>query len=116
MDTPRNPYDFLPVVSGHPACLHIYQFFDYRHLSVVLAQVSEPFADLAARLITRAGQSPETSVALRYLLEAKDAAVRAALDQDRQESPPIEVPASYGDDDDTVEHSGDDNHDIEDKG
>jgi hypothetical protein len=57
----------------------IMQFFRYAHLPARLQSYSKPFAELASRLIESAPPSPERSVALRKLLEAKDAAVRAAL-------------------------------------
>jgi len=70
---------------------HIMQFFAYEHLPPKLQAVSKPFCDLARIVVgvpeVPAGtsiefplpQSPERTVALRKLLEAKDAAVRAAL-------------------------------------
>jgi hypothetical protein len=60
----------------------ILQFFTYAHLPEHLRAVSEPFADLAGRIVVELPRNPERSVALRKLLEAKDAAVRAALFQD----------------------------------
>jgi hypothetical protein len=41
--------------------------------------VSAPFAQLAERLVAEVPRNPERTVALRKLLEAKDAAVRAAV-------------------------------------
>ena len=55
------------------------QFFKYDHLPPELQAVSKPFCELAAQLIDRLPSNPERSVALRKLLEAKDAAVRAKL-------------------------------------
>lgn len=63
----------------HPAAKHVLQFFAYDHLPHRLKQISKPFADLAQQVAETAPDSPETTVALRKLLEAKDAAVRAAL-------------------------------------
>jgi len=57
----------------------ILQFFQYEHLPVRLQLVSKPFGDLAEFLTMKVPPGPETSVALRKLLEAKDAAVRASL-------------------------------------
>ncbi len=57
----------------------ILRFFEYDHLPVKLQAVSKPFGDLAEFLSMTVPHGPETSVALRKLLEAKDAAVRAAL-------------------------------------
>ena len=58
---------------------HIMQFFAYGHLPPHLAAVSKPFGDLAAALVVELPRNPERTVALRKLLEAKDAAVRAYL-------------------------------------
>lgn len=58
---------------------HIMQFFSYNHLSPHLAEVSVPFAALADRLVDTLPRNPERTVALRKLLEAKDAAVRALV-------------------------------------
>jgi len=58
---------------------HIIQFFGYAHLPPHLAEVSKPFADLADSLVSTLPRNPERTVALRKLLEAKDAAVRAKL-------------------------------------
>lgn len=57
----------------------ILRFFHYQHLPPALAERSMPFCQLAAHLITTTPRNAERSVALRKLLEAKDAAVRAAL-------------------------------------
>lgn len=57
---------------------HILQFFSYDHLPKHLAEVSAPFGELAERIMTLP-RNPERTVALRKLLEAKDAAVRALL-------------------------------------
>jgi hypothetical protein len=57
---------------------HIVQFFAYAHLPSHLQEVSKPFADLAQTVLTLP-RNPERTVALRKLLEAKDAAVRAKL-------------------------------------
>ena len=58
---------------------HIMQFFDASHLPHPLRVVSEPFCSLAQRIVETLPRNPERTVALRKLLEAKDAAVRAAL-------------------------------------
>lgn len=56
------------------------KYFKYDHLSPTLQEVSKPFCDLAYKVAARSPYSQETEVALRKLLEAKDAAVRATLD------------------------------------
>jgi hypothetical protein len=77
----------------------ILQFFAYEHLPTHLQRVSKPFCELAHAIVegdnglasgTLTFGSPlprnaERTVALRKLLESKDAAVRALL----QKSPPL---------------------------
>lgn len=58
---------------------HILQFFKYEHLPPHLQAISQPFADHASRIVDTIPRNPERTVTLRKLLEAKDAAVRAAL-------------------------------------
>lgn len=67
---------------------HIIQFFAYKHLPDELAEVSRPFCELAHRVVEDLPRNPERTVALRKLLEAKDAAVRAKLAQ------PVDEPAA----------------------
>ena len=62
----------------HPSVTHVMQYFAYTHLPSRLQAISRPFAELAD-IVADGPQSPETTVALRKLLEAKDCAVRAAL-------------------------------------
>lgn len=57
----------------------ILQFFVYDHLPALLAEVSAPFSVVAHRIVETLPRNPERTVALRKLLEAKDAAVRARL-------------------------------------
>lgn len=66
-------------IQFHPAISHVLQYFAYAHLPERLQAISKDFADLAQKTADQAPQSQETTVALRKLLEAKDAAVRAAL-------------------------------------
>lgn len=70
---------------------HILQFFKYDHLPEHLKKVSRPFCELAEMIINgmpdhpsqptfgALPRNPERTVALRKLLEAKDAAVRALV-------------------------------------
>ena len=58
---------------------HIMQFFAYAHLPQHLQEVSRPFGEMAERIVSTLPRNPERTVALRKLLEAKDAAVRALL-------------------------------------
>ena len=60
----------------------ILKFFKYGHLPEALQLRSKPFADLAESLVATLPRNAERSVALRKLLEAKDAAVRAALPEE----------------------------------
>ena len=55
----------------------ILRYFHYAHLPESLAQHSRPFCELARHVVETLPRNPERTVALRKLLEAKDAAVRA---------------------------------------
>lgn len=57
----------------------ILQFFAYGHLKPEFQAASKPFGDLANWIVDNLPQNPERTVALRKLLEAKDAAVRARV-------------------------------------
>lgn len=61
---------------------HILQFFAYEHLPAAMQLVSQPFCELAHRITATTPRNPERTVALRKLLEAKDAAVRASIAKD----------------------------------
>lgn len=58
----------------------ILRYFAYQHLPTPLQRVSQVFHTLAETIDSELPDGPEKSVALRKLLESKDAAVRAALD------------------------------------
>lgn len=58
---------------------HLLRYFHYSHLPQVLQERSKPFCDLARRIVDTTPRNPERTVALRKLLESKDAAVRAGL-------------------------------------
>jgi len=58
---------------------NLLQFFAYQHLPAHLQVVSKPFGDLARSLAAELPRNPESTVALRKLLEAKDCAVRSVL-------------------------------------
>jgi hypothetical protein len=58
---------------------NLLQFFAYEHLPAHLQTVSKPFGDLARNLAAELPKNPESTVALRKLLEAKDCAVRSVL-------------------------------------
>ncbi|PLW79271.1 hypothetical protein C0081_02380 [Cohaesibacter celericrescens] len=55
------------------------QFFTFTHLPEFLQEASEPFCKLAEFIQVNIPRNPERTVALRKLLEAKDAAVRAVV-------------------------------------
>jgi hypothetical protein len=57
----------------------ILQFFAYLHLPPHLQEVIMPFGVMAEHLVEKLPRNPERTVALRKLLESKDAAVRARL-------------------------------------
>lgn len=57
----------------------IMQFFRYSHLMTPLQNVSRAFCGVASSVFLTLPRNPERTVALRKLLEAKDAAVRARL-------------------------------------
>lgn len=60
----------------------IMQFFTYAHLKPEMQAVSKPFGELAEKIVADLPRNPERTVALRKLLEAKDAAVRAFIFKD----------------------------------
>lgn len=55
----------------------ILRYFYYAHLPAFLQDASKPFCDLARHMVETLPRNAERTVALRKLLEAKDAAVRA---------------------------------------
>lgn len=57
----------------------ILRYFEYGHLPLQLQAISATFCGLAKIVVTQIPRNPERTVALRKLLEAKDAAVRASL-------------------------------------
>ena len=57
----------------------ILQFFQWDHLPAHLARASRPFGLLAYEVVETLPRNTERAEALRLLLKAKDAAVRAVL-------------------------------------
>lgn len=55
------------------------KWFAYSHLPQSLQVVSKPFGELAELIVAQIQVGPERTIALRKLLEAKDAAVRAVV-------------------------------------
>lgn len=79
MPTPRTADDVPSTAPTAPPVDHIMQFFACEHLPKELREVSQPFRDMATRIEMTLPRNPERTVALRKLLEAKDAAVRAMV-------------------------------------
>ena len=63
----------------HPQVQAILPYFGYEHLQRRQAEVAKIFHDAARDLLIENLSGPELTTALRKLLEAKDAAVRASL-------------------------------------
>ena len=66
-----------------PSCLQqpdrILKWFEFEHLPPHLQAIIGPFCVLAHSIVEIIDGGPERTVALRKLLEAKDAAVRAVV-------------------------------------
>ncbi len=58
----------------------ILKYFAYGHLPPRLKEVSKPYCEMAGAMACILPDCEEKNVALRKLLESKDAAVRAALE------------------------------------
>ena len=63
----------------HPSVQQLLGFFAYHHLPADLQHISRHFAVLADIAVNTLPESPELTVCLRKLLEAKDCAVRCAV-------------------------------------
>jgi hypothetical protein len=78
------------------------KFFQYTHLPERLQFVSKPFGELATWVYDNLPAGPERTVTLRKLLEAKDCAVRAQLENvprdegSRVRSEPTKEPKESG--------------------
>lgn len=59
---------------------HILKFFSFDHLPMQLKEASRPFHATATWVDQNLPDGAEKSAALRKLLEAKDCAVRAAIE------------------------------------
>ncbi len=71
----------IEIGKASPPIAGVLKFFRFAHLierAAALAEVSSEFAELAVSTARRSSNA-ETTVALRKLLEAKDAGVRAVL-------------------------------------
>lgn len=63
----------------HPAIEEVLRYYEYEHLPEPGRSISARFHKLAHELAAEALDVPQKTVALNKLLEARDAAVRAAL-------------------------------------
>jgi hypothetical protein len=63
----------------HPSTTQLLEFFEYDHLPPHLQPVSAVFHRAAHDAVDQLPDDPELTVALRKLLEGKDAAVRCAV-------------------------------------
>lgn len=63
---------------------NLVQFFKWDHLPPHLQETSKRFAELAEWIDSNLPQNPETTTALRKLLEAKDCAVRSNIWSDAE--------------------------------
>ncbi len=77
------------MVEQHPGVVHALKQFRFSHLPEHLQAVSKPFHDLALAMV-ECGTGIELTVGLRKLLEAKDCAVRAALEKRETDREPSE--------------------------
>lgn len=57
--------------------MDLLRYFTYEHLPPHLAELSKRFYDIALHLAVTLPEGSEKTVAIRKLLEAKDAAVRS---------------------------------------
>lgn len=72
----------------------ILRYFAYAHLPPKLQAVSKDFATLANVIDQRFADGPEKVVCLRKLLEAKDCAVRCAVDAPDSDEQPDSEPTA----------------------
>lgn len=80
LDERRMQPSYQKSSTPRPADHPLLKFFRYEHLNEHLRAVSKPFGILASEVTRLTPHGAEQTVALRKLLEAKDAAVRAALE------------------------------------
>lgn len=78
---PANPFDpaYLRTLGLHPAVLDVLRYFTWQHLPPHLRAVSEEIGTLAFKMATTLPSSPQLTIGLQRLLDAKDSLVRAAL-------------------------------------
>jgi hypothetical protein len=74
-ETPQQALEYLIDSKAlHPSVLHMVRQFKYEHLPPHLQEISKRFCRLAVDIASDA-KTPEATVALRKLREAKDCAV-----------------------------------------
>lgn len=73
--------DYGYLEKRNPGTLKLLKYFSFAHLPLALQPFSSPFSELAYGLVKVLPDSAELTTALRKLLEAKDCAVRAAMDE-----------------------------------
>jgi hypothetical protein len=66
-------------VVHHKSVLDKVRFLDSSHLRDDLKHVVEPFEKLAAEIMRKTPSSPELTIAMQKIVEAKDQTVRAVL-------------------------------------
>jgi len=75
-------------VGRHPGTTAVLRHFRYEHLATgELRELSRVFTEMASGLVDALPDSPELTVCLRKLLEAKDCAVRALVDAEGVTAP-----------------------------
>ena len=84
----RKAFDAL-ATGGQNRTERMLRWFSYTHLKPDLQAISKPFGVLAADLCELVPAGPERTVALRKLLESKDAAVRAHIEGQPSQAPDV---------------------------
>lgn len=75
--TSKSDFETEQLIASDP----ILKYFSFEHLPLELQEISQPFHFMAWNvIIANIPRNPERTVALRKLLESKDAAVRASLE------------------------------------
>lgn len=68
------------VAGRHASTVQLVKYFAFSHLAGALRPMAMGYAAAALNLVDLVGDCPELTVALRKLVESKDAAVRAVVD------------------------------------
>ncbi len=64
----------------HQNVIHLLRFFNYQHLPTSgLQEIGQLYSELAQKVAQASPDSAETTVAIRKLLESRDAVMRASL-------------------------------------